>query len=335
MKSLHFLLPLGLSLNSKGYDNSSRGVLAFTPPTAASFVRPMPLAESRYIPSSLSTSVQVPSTSLSFASNDDDAMIILSNTQNDDNKNISNDGKIKIKIKNENTSSPPTSSYKDQRRKKNVLQERKRDWINRSLTYYSTVSREAKRRENGQYVPSKIELNQYRSNFITAKKLYFARHKIKRNQPRHAERIYRKLIDDLLKEQEEEGGSCDHAQIAISTLLLALLLQRQDEIKETRATFIRFFRLITMSSSSASSPTTTMGGGSFEFKECTCSAKVLQAFALFEMKQRNVKKAYALIQMAVKLDSELEPVLQWKQFRDAKELIQNGSRNRRRKSSDL
>lgn len=198
-------------------------------------------------------------------------------------------------------------------KKKNILQERKRDWINRSLTYYSTVSREAKRRENGQYVPSKIELNQYKSSFITAKKLYFARHKVKKNQPRHAERIYRKLIDDLLREQEEEG-SCDHAQIAISTLLLALLLQRQGEIKETRATFIRFFRLI------------TMNGG--EFKECTCSAKVLQAFALFEMKQKNARKAYALIQMAVKLDNELEPVLQWKQFRDARTLIDSGRRRR-------
>ena len=59
------------------------------------------------------------------------------------------------------------------------------------------------------------------------------------------------------------------------------------------------------------------------FQECTCSAKVLQAFALFEMKQGNVKKAYALIQMAVKLDHELEPVLSWKQFRDAKEIVMN------------
>jgi len=198
-------------------------------------------------------------------------------------------------------------------KKRNILQERKRDWINRSLTYYSKVSREEKRRENGQYVPSEIELNQYKSSFITAKKLYFARHKIKKNQPRHAERIYRTLIDDLLQEQEEEGG-CDHAQIAISTLLLALLLQRQGEIKETRSTFIRFFSLI------------TMDGG--EFKECTCSAKVLQAFALFEMKQKNAKQAYALIKMAVKLDKELEPVLQWKQFRDAKALVKNGSRRR-------
>lgn len=199
------------------------------------------------------------------------------------------------------------------KRKSQMLQERKRDWINRSLTYYSTVSREAKRRENGQYVPSEMELDQYKSNFITAKKLYFARHKIKNNQPRHAERIYRKLIDDLLREQEEDG-SCDHAQIAISTLLLALLLQRQGEVKETRATFVRFFRLVTTSSDG--------------MKECTCSAKVLQAFSLFEMKQNNVKKAYALAQIAVKLDPELVPVLNWKQFRDAKALIKNGSKRK-------
>ncbi len=200
----------------------------------------------------------------------------------------------------ESDSDGPTSS---------ILQRRKREWINQSLTYYATVSREAKRRERGQFVPSQIQIDQHKSNFVTAKKLYFARHKIKKNQPRHAERIYRKLIDDLLLEQEQ-GKTCDHAQIAISTLLLALLLQRQGEIKETRATFIRFFRLITMN-------THEQG----ELEECTCSAKVLQAFALFEMKQRNPRKAYNLIQMAVELDNELEPVLQWKQFQDAKKLL--------------
>ena len=210
-----------------------------------------------------------------------------------------------------------TSSKKKQRKeqrkqrikKTKILQERKRDWINQSLTYYATVSRESKRRQNGQYMPSQIELNQFKSTFVTAKKLYFARHKIKKNQLRHAERIYRKLIDDLLREQEEEG-SCDNAQLAISTLLLALLLQRQGEVKETRATFVRFFRLITMNDDDK------------QLNECTCSAKVVQAFALFEMKQGNVKKAYALIQTAVELDNELEPVLQWKQFRDAKQLVE-------------
>ena len=190
-----------------------------------------------------------------------------------------------------------------------ILQRRKREWIHQSLTFYATVSREAKRKEKGQHVPSQIQLEQHKSNFITANKLYFARLKIKKNQPRHAECIYRKLIDDLVQEQEDEQSSCDHAQIAISTLLLSLLLQRQGQIKETRSTFNRFFRLIT----------TTNDDG--ELKECTCSAKVLQAYALFEMKQNNPKKAYDLARMAVEMDNELKPVLQWKQFRDAKKLV--------------
>lgn len=206
------------------------------------------------------------------------------------------------------------------KRTSHLLQSRKRQWIHQSLTYYSTVSREAKRRANGQYIPSQIELNKYKSNFITAKKLYFARHKIKNNQLQHAEVIYRTLIDDLLKEQEMEvmdgHGSCDNAQIAISTLLLALLLQRRGDIKGTRATFVRFFRLITMTNNPHD-----------EMKECTCSAKVLQAFALFEMKQKNVRKAYALIQLAVQLDPELEPVLSWKQFRDAEKIMIKKEKN--------
>jgi len=193
------------------------------------------------------------------------------------------------------------------RNRSRILQKRKREWIQRSLTYYAVVSREEKRRENGQFVPTRIE---YQSNFETAKKLYFARQKVKSNQPRLAEQIYRQLIDALLLEQEE-GGQCNNAQLAISTLLLSLLLQRQGEIKETRATFIRFFRIITLNTN-----------GDFDnLKECTCSAKVLQAFALFEMKQKNVRKAYSLITMAVQLDKELEPVLQWKQFRDARKLM--------------
>ena len=51
--------------------------------------------------------------------------------------------------------------------------------------------------------------------------------------------------------------------------------------------------------------------------ECVCSAKVLQAFALFEMKQGNSLKSLQLVQKAVQLDPTLRPVLKWKQFRDA------------------
>ena len=51
--------------------------------------------------------------------------------------------------------------------------------------------------------------------------------------------------------------------------------------------------------------------------KCTCSAKVLQAFALFEMKNGHSAKSLEIIQRAVKMDESLRPVLAWKQFRDA------------------
>jgi hypothetical protein len=191
---------------------------------------------------------------------------------------------------------------------KRALQVRKRDWIEKSTAYYSTVMRNESRRARGQIKPSQNTLDNHRRNLVMAKKLYFARNKIKTGALNHAETIYRKLIDELIQEEEDEE-ECDHAQLAISTLLLALLLQRKNQITETRKVFNRFFTII-------HSRNQTEGGDA----ECACSAKVLQAYALFEMKQGHVRKAYRLAQMAVKLDSELHPLLKWKQFRDAKEL---------------
>ena len=114
-------------------------------------------------------------------------------------------------------------------------------------------------------------------------------------------------------------------------LLLTLLLQRKpNHVKETRAVFVEFFRIVTQDSNQ--DPASRHhhhhhhrrrdrdGSSSASFKECTCSAKVLQAFALFEMKQGRVKKAYSLAKMAVEMDPELEPLLRWKQFRVAQEL---------------
>ena len=115
-------------------------------------------------------------------------------------------------------------------------------------------------------------------------------------------------------------------------LLLTLLLQRKpNHVKETRAVFVEFFRIVTQDSNQ--DPASRHhhhhhhhrrrdrdGSSSSSFKECTCSAKVLQAFALFEMKQGRVKKAYSLAKMAVEMDPELEPLLRWKQFRVAQEL---------------
>ena len=232
------------------------------------------------------------------------------------------------------------TSFKRRTRKSQILQRRQRDYIDSSLAYYSTVSRQQKRIANGQYDQSNIELRY--SNFITARKLYFARYKVKQSQFQHAEFIYRNLIDDLIKDlEDEEDGGCDHAQIAISTLMLALLLQRQGKVKETRATFLQFFRLITMTNIKGNSSYNNINNSHYHYNgstdtegvivQCTCSAKVLQAFALFEMKQKNVRKAYQLVQKAVELDPELEPVLNWKQFRDAEQLISHAKEQQMRK----
>lgn len=192
--------------------------------------------------------------------------------------------------------------------RKRALQERKRDWVERSVQYYSTIMRNDSRQTKGQLSLNDESPDSHKKNFILAKKLYFARHKIKSGQLNHAETIYRKLIDELVMERET-NEECDHAQLATSTLLLALLLQRKKHVKETRAVFIRFFKIIFRDEK--------LG------LECACCAKVLQAFALFEMKQGHEKKSYRLAQMAVKMDSDLEPLLNWKQFRDAKTLVKS------------
>ena len=47
-----------------------------------------------------------------------------------------------------------------------------------------------------------------------------------------------------------------------------------------------------------------------------CSAKVLQAYVLFEMKRGHGRKSLEIVERAVELDEELRPVLAWKQFQE-------------------
>jgi hypothetical protein len=136
-----------------------------------------------------------------------------------------------------------------------------------------------------------------------AKKHYFALRKIKDGQHRHAEFIYRRIIHEIMN--EEQDGHCDHAKLAVTTLLLALHCQRMGEVKKTRSVFLNFVRVV------------VLDGG--EDLECACSAKVLGAYALFEMKQGNVKKSLEIARKAVQFDQTLKPVLRWKQFREAEQ----------------
>ena len=184
------------------------------------------------------------------------------------------------------------------------LQESKRDqerkeWIDQAIMYYSKVMREERRRALGQ-----LESQQDPEDFVDlANKHYFALRKIKDGKPAHAEIIYRRIIDDLVAAEADE--ECGHAKLAVTTLLLALHLQREGyPATKTRQVFLSFFRLVLHAND-----------------ECACSAKVLQAFALFEMKQGNTLKSLHIVRRAIELDPNLQPVLKWKQFREAQQQL--------------
>lgn len=71
-----------------------------------------------------------------------------------------------------------------------------------------------------------FDTQKYQDEFlILAKKHYVALRKIKDGKPRHVERIYRRIIDEIVLEDDEV--ECDHAKLAVTTLLLALHLQRE------------------------------------------------------------------------------------------------------------
>lgn len=180
------------------------------------------------------------------------------------------------------------------------LDRRRKNWINSSLKYYATVAREQKRRSRGQLPPSfpRTSPNELRTQIRQAGEHYFARTLIKSGKLDQAERLYRRIIDDI----QNDADGCDHARLAVSTLLLALLKQRQDDVKGARSVFLNFFRTVVTDYP--------------EDKECACSAKVLQAYALFEMKRGHGRKSLEIVERAVELDDELRPVLAWKQFRE-------------------
>ena len=133
-------------------------------------------------------------------------------------------------------------------------------------------------------------------------KHYFAIRTVKDGKLHQAEQLYRRIIDELLSEDEDD---CDHSKLAVTTLLYALLTKRMNDPKKTRAVFLNFFKFAVLERE--------------EGTECACSAKVLQAYALFEMQQGNSIKSLEIVKKALKFDSSLSPILQWKQFREAEE----------------
>jgi hypothetical protein len=188
------------------------------------------------------------------------------------------------------------------------LSQRRHAWITRSVEYYSTVMRKNREKSTQMIDSDSGALELYDplndKNFVElATKHYYARFLIKNGKLTLAEKIYRRIINELEAEGTEDD--CDHTKLAVSTLLLALHLQRYDDVKATRAVFVNFFRRVALSKEDG------------DEVKCSCSAKVLQAYALFEMKNGHSTKSLEIIQKAVRMDEELRPVLEWKQFRDA------------------
>jgi hypothetical protein len=172
----------------------------------------------------------------------------------------------------------------------------KNQWINNSLQYYNRVAR-----GNEQVKDSPMYLKSAMEN-------YFALEKVREKKPHHAESIYRRLMDEFNPQNiknahgPSEVENCDFSNLAVPTLLLGLLLQREDRFDDARTVFEGFSHVL------------DEAGGDHK---CSCGARVLQAHALFEMKQENPVKAAELILRAVRMDHNLRPVLRWNLFRDA------------------
>lgn len=205
------------------------------------------------------------------------------------------------------------AAHKDERPESSLLRrltpaQRKKEWNNRSLKYYASVRRLEKSGIDSEVGDDNLEHD--KDLLQEAHLHYYALTKIRDNSYRHAEVIYRISIEKKMRQREEEGV-CDHAALAVSTLLLALHLQRQgkdsETIKKTRSVFLRFFRIV----------------GQDDVQTCSCSAKVLQAYALFEMKRGFSRKSLELLKQAVAMDENLKPVLGWKQFRDIEDELKS------------
>ncbi len=216
----------------------------------------------------------------------------------------------------------PTPSHAFSTGNQPSLSQHRSEWIERSVQYYSTVMRKNKAStstpsQKQTQIDSTTSISEvatvandnlidteHDKDFIgLATKHYYARFLIKNGKWESAEKLYRRIIADLTSDDDD----CDHTKLAVSTLLLALHMQRTGDIKATRAVFLAFFRRVALAEEEENE----------ELHKCSCSAKVLQAYALFEMKNGHPAKSLEIIRRAVKMDGQLSPVLGWKQFRDA------------------
>ncbi|GMH78498.1 hypothetical protein TL16_g07826 [Triparma laevis f. inornata] len=198
-----------------------------------------------------------------------------------------------------------------------------------SIEYYTKILKVKPEQLNDR------QLEQLESN---AKTVYIGRKAIKRGKHHQAEKIYMNLIERNLERGYEE---LDVPSFATTSLLLALHQQRQGAKKRARATFNLFFRIASdfysdesvvhsnpttcaldfYSDVSAvhSNPTTVE-----EHESCICgcgegcTARVLQAFALFESKNHLMPKSEFLIKKAIEFDPSVKSLLKWKVFHERK-----------------
>mmetsp|Transcript_18811 Transcript_18811/g.52542 ORF Transcript_18811/g.52542 Transcript_18811/m.52542 type:complete len:266 (-) Transcript_18811:186-983(-) len=209
---------------------------------------------------------------------------------------------------------------KDKRAKYDQLRQ---EWSEKSISYYSKITREERRWSAGQIDQDVFASEEYRQEFEQlAKKHYFALKKIKEGRYHHAEIIYERIIKEIMKEDKADH-SCDHANLAVTTLLLALNCQRMGNPEKARLVFLNFVHVVTTDTpkirgENKNNNNFAIDKAVVEHDECACSAKVLGAFALFEMKQGNPGKSLEIAHMAVDFDPSLEPMLEWKEFRDVR-----------------
>jgi len=202
----------------------------------------------------------------------------------------------------------------------------KNQWIRNSVQYYNRITRGA---EHVQQSPTYLK---------SAMENYFALEKLRNNKPRHAETIYRRLMNELhpsntnsnTNGNHDDGCTqhkdCEFSQLAVPTLLLGLLLQREGRFEDARTVFEGFSHALEQANNNTNKP-----------HACCCSARVLQAHALFEMKQDNPVRAVELIRRAIRMDRNLRPVLRWKLFRDAVaeyQTVQRDNRQRERQRNE-
>lgn len=163
-------------------------------------------------------------------------------------------------------------------------------WLDDSLLYYNKITRGSPQEKRA--TPEHIGM---------AMHTYFAHTKVKGGKSDAAEKIYRRLVESMMEATTNDDCDCDFGRIAVPTLLLALLLQREKRMNDARVVFEDFHKSVTAA----------------KVVKCSCSARVLQAYALFEMKQENPIKSLEILFSAIRLDKAVRPVLRWKQFRNA------------------